>query len=185
MSRLMHPYRWLRERESQALVPEPLISRDFTVAVFVVSCGCVLLHYHRKLDMWLPPGGHIECGELPDDAAVREVFEETGVEIRLVGGHALPVAYPRQLTLPQGIQLEDISPGHQHIDLVYFGEPQSPLPTIDPTFSDRDRVKWYPRVELDELGVNEEILLWCEKALAYFGFTSPEESWTDRSGRNA
>jgi ADP-ribose pyrophosphatase YjhB (NUDIX family) len=33
----------------------------------------VLLVYHRKLAMWLPPGGHVEPNELPDDAAVREV----------------------------------------------------------------------------------------------------------------
>ena len=47
--------------------------RHFTVAVFVVWEGKVLLHRHRKLGMWLPPGGHIEKVELPDEAAVREV----------------------------------------------------------------------------------------------------------------
>ena len=44
--------------------PEPLsgeqTGRHFTVAVFVVWEGKVLLHFHRKLGMWLPPGGHIE-----------------------------------------------------------------------------------------------------------------------------
>ena len=40
--------------------------RHFTVAVFVVRDGKVLLHWHRKLGMWLPPGGHIERGELPE-----------------------------------------------------------------------------------------------------------------------
>ena len=44
------------------------VLRHFTVAVFVVSAGHVLLHYHRKLGRWLPPGGHIEDNELPDEA---------------------------------------------------------------------------------------------------------------------
>jgi 8-oxo-dGTP pyrophosphatase MutT (NUDIX family) len=34
--------------------------RHFTVAVFVVRDGKVLLHWHSKLGMWFPPGGHIE-----------------------------------------------------------------------------------------------------------------------------
>src|SRR2546423_7272945 len=109
-------------------MPEPppiapgQVLRHFTVAVFVVHDGRVLLHYHRKLGKWLPPGGHIEANELPDDAAVREVLEETGIRARLVGGTGLPahVVAPRQLTVPAGIQVEDIYRGHQHIDLVYF-----------------------------------------------------------------
>src|SRR5438128_1601492 len=99
--------------------------RHFTVAVFVVHEARVLLHFHRKLGMWLPPGGHIEDDELPDDAAGREVLEETGLRVRLVGRRGLPVAYPRQLVVPAGIQVEDIYPGHQHIDLVYFAVPDS------------------------------------------------------------
>ena len=44
------------------------MTRDFTVATFVVHEGKVLLLWHRKLGMWLPPGGHIEPNELPDEA---------------------------------------------------------------------------------------------------------------------
>jgi 8-oxo-dGTP pyrophosphatase MutT (NUDIX family) len=33
--------------------------------------------------MWLPPGGHIDPHELPHDAAVREVHEETGLAVAL------------------------------------------------------------------------------------------------------
>ena len=55
------------------------IERHFTVAVFVVWQERVLLHRHAKLGMWLPPGGHIEPDELPDDAAVREVEEEYAI----------------------------------------------------------------------------------------------------------
>ena len=58
---------------------------DFTVAVFVVRDGRVLLVNHRKLEKWLPIGGHIEIGENPEQAALRETLEESGLEIQLVG----------------------------------------------------------------------------------------------------
>ena len=92
--------------------------RHFTVAVFVVWEGRVLLHRHRKLDMWLPPGGHIEQDELPDEAAVREVLEETDLWVELVGEKREDVSDPVQLCRPAGVQLENIGPGHQHIDLI-------------------------------------------------------------------
>ena len=99
------------------------IVREWTVATFVVHRGRVLLLFHPKIGLWLPPGGHIEHGELPDEAAVREVLEETGVRCRLVGEHGVDVEYPRQLIRPFGIQVENIRPGVQHIDLVYFAVP--------------------------------------------------------------
>src|ERR687896_2670549 len=99
-----------------------LAGRHFTVAVFVVWEGKVLLHFHRKLGMRLPPGGHIEEGELPDEAAVREVWEETGLRIELVGERREDIADPVQLHRPAGVQLENIGLGHQHIDLIYFAK---------------------------------------------------------------
>lgn len=62
-----------------------MITRDFTVATFVIHEGKVLLLWHKKLRKWLPPGGHIEPNELPDEAAVREVREEVGLDIRIQG----------------------------------------------------------------------------------------------------
>lgn len=44
--------------------------------------GKIYLCHHKKADDWIPPGGHIEPGETPSDAAVREMFEELRVEIR-------------------------------------------------------------------------------------------------------
>lgn len=146
------------------------VLRHFTVAVFVVHGGHVLLHYHRKLGKWLPPGGHIEANELPDEAAVREVVEETGIRAQLVGGHGLPanVAAPRQLVIPAGIQLENIYPGHQHIDLVYFARPAADEPRtveVDPRLAAADRVGWYELSELAGLGVDDEIQAWSRRAL--------------------
>ncbi len=138
--------------------------RHFTVAVFVVRDGKVLLHWHRKLGMWLPPGGHIERDELPDEAAVREVLEETGVEVELVGERREDVEDPVQLHRPAGVQLEDIGPGHQHIDLIYFARPRGSTSIRDEYAA--DKVGWYAPEDWDGMAVNAEVRGWCEKALA-------------------
>lgn len=44
----------------------------------------VLLVHHKKLDVWLAPGGHIDPGELPHHAAERECLEETGVQVQVI-----------------------------------------------------------------------------------------------------
>jgi 8-oxo-dGTP pyrophosphatase MutT (NUDIX family) len=139
-------------------------SRHFTVAVFVVWEGKVLLHFHRKLGMWLPPGGHIERDELPDDAAVREVFEEIGLKVKLVGERRKDVSDPMQLHRPAGVQLENIGPGHQHIDLIYFARPAGTT-GIEDDFN-KDKVGWYGPEDWDEMSVNAEVRGWCERALS-------------------
>jgi ADP-ribose pyrophosphatase YjhB (NUDIX family) len=145
------------------------ITRDFTVAVFVVHADRVLLHFHRKLGMWLPPGGHIEPHELPDDAAIREVAEETGVRARLVGERGVDLAsppYPRALARPAGIQLEDIAPGHQHIDLVYFAVPVPGGESLAPEEAREHGTGWYALDDLEVLGANDEIRAWAALAVA-------------------
>ena len=98
------------------------MERHFTVSGFVVDGERTLLHWHRKNGMWLPPGGHIEPGEDPVQAVVREVLEETGVTAAVVPLRA-PEAFaqPAQIPAPYTILIEDIAEGpHQHIDLIYF-----------------------------------------------------------------
>lgn len=137
--------------------------RHFTVAVFAVHEGRVLLHRHRKLGMWLPPGGHIEDGELPDEAAVREVYEETGLRVELTGERREDVDDPVQLRRPAGVQLENIGPGHQHIDLIYFARPAGST-GIEQEFSP-DKVGWYGPGDWSAMNVNAEVRGWCERAL--------------------
>lgn len=142
------------------------LTRDFTAAVFVVHRKHVLLHPHPKLGIWLPPGGHIDAPELPDEAAIREVREEAGIEIELVGERGVRIDgpdLPLQLVRPQGIQLEDISPGHQHIDLIYFGRLLSP-----PTGGFPDvlaPMRWLSKAQFAEVQLNEEVTAWATRAL--------------------
>lgn len=103
--------------------------RHFTVTAFVSRNGATLLHWHRKVGLWLPPGGHIEAGEDPIEAALREVMEETGMAVE-IAPTAAPFGYgdPPQLPAPATIMIEPIrafggEQAHQHIDLIYFTRP--------------------------------------------------------------
>jgi len=135
------------------------------VATFVVRDRLVLLLHHRKLQRWLPPGGHIEPDELPDTAARREVYEEAGISVRLLPERADGQPGPARLARPEGIQLERIAPGHEHIDLIYFAVPTgSTALTASPR--EVNRIGWYRLEELAELGVSAEIRAWADQAVA-------------------
>lgn len=142
------------------------VTRDFTVAVFVVHNQHVLLHPHAKIGIWLPPGGHIDAPELPDEAAIREVMEEAGIDIILVGERGVGLNSPNlplQLVRPEGIQLENISPNHQHIDLIYFARltdhSQSDLPDV------LEPMRWVKAEDFAEINLNEEVTAWATRAL--------------------
>ena len=110
-----------RERESIAefldIVPqlsapfsEHADVRHVTSSAIVVGRRGVVLHLHKRLGLWLQPGGHIDDGEHPAAAAVRESLEELG----------LAAAHPHDG--PQLIHV-DVHPGprgHRHFDLRYL-----------------------------------------------------------------
>lgn len=141
-----------------------MVRRDFTVVTFVVNEDRLLLLLHRKLGMWLPPGGHIEPDELPDAAAVREVREEAGVLVRLVPEPADAVPGPRPLARPEGIQLERISPGHEHIDLIYFAVPIGDA-TVTGNEAEGAYAGWYGLGDLETMGVTAEVRSWARRAV--------------------
>lgn len=100
-----------------------MLTRDWTATTYVIADDRTLLLFHRKLQTWLPPGGHIDPHELPHRAAVREAREETGLEVELFGPGERDLGGAVVLPQPLCILLEDIAPDHQHIDLIYMARP--------------------------------------------------------------
>lgn len=102
-------------------------TRHFTATVYLVHNGATALHLHKKLDMWLPPGGHIDRDELPHETAIREVEEEIGMEPTLfTPDMGIESETARAMPQPQQFLLFDVDVhdgevAHQHIDFVYYG----------------------------------------------------------------
>lgn len=139
-------------------------TRHFTATVYVVDDGATVLHEHERLGIRVPPGGHVDRDELPHEAGLREVREETGLEAELVGGPpAVPAPGGRALPSPRYQMLYDIDLNddgqayHQHVDHVYFARVDSRA--IDPDGDDEaapDAWAWYTREDLRESDVDPD-----------------------------
>jgi 8-oxo-dGTP pyrophosphatase MutT (NUDIX family) len=114
------------------------VERHFTVSGFVVEEDATLLHWHQKLQIWLPPGGHIDPNEDPIQAVIREALEETGYACEVVPHVApLPFSNIAQLPGPLKIIVADVGASakeaaHQHIDFSYALRPIAGVPRTVP-----------------------------------------------------
>jgi len=101
-----------------------------TASAVVAGPRGTVLHLHRRLGRWLQPGGHVDAGEVPAQAAVRETVEETGLEV------THPAGGPVLCHL-------DVHPagGHVHLDLRFLLV--APDATPKPSPRESPEVRWF------------------------------------------
>ena len=139
---------------------------DFTVAIFVVQDKKVLLIHHRKLDKWLPLGGHIELDEDPEQAAIREAREESGFDIELLGERPPTSGNgTRALIAPRFLDIHRITDTHEHIGIIYWARPKNGTMTL--AAQEHHDIRWCSREDLNRLipPMSEAVKWYCEKAI--------------------
>ncbi len=139
---------------------------DFTVAIFVVANGKVLLIHHRKLDKWLPLGGHIELEEDPEQAAVREAKEESGLDVELLGERPPTTETgTRALIAPRFLDIHRINATHEHIGMIYWARPKSGTTTL--AAAEHHDIRWCTAAELETLQppMSGAVKWYCRKAI--------------------
>ncbi|MCU1354474.1 MAG: putative MutT/NUDIX-family protein [Acidimicrobiales bacterium] len=134
---LLHVYRRLPTKGRRLVVRT--ISPSFTVGSMCFierDDGAMLLVRHVYRSRWGVPGGLLKRGEDADDAARREVFEEVGLAVELVGEPAVVVdAPPQRVDIVfrarpvVGIDPEDVAPGSPEIVEVRWFPPEQ-LPEL-------------------------------------------------------
>lgn len=129
--------------------------RHFCASVFVIdpSSKKLLLVFHKKFCKWVQPGGHIEENETPEETALREVYEETGLKIKLLGER-----FPREddFIRPLGIQCNRNLKGDMHIDITYVAIPineQEVILNKEESYG----IGWFTREQLEVIDVFPDI----------------------------
>ncbi len=87
-----------------------------TASGLAIKDGKALLIFHPYIKQWFQPGGHIDDGEEPIQAAIREVFEETGVVCESLNGFLEPVDIDLH-EIPENPKKGEGA--HLHIDLLF------------------------------------------------------------------
>lgn len=161
-----------------------------TATGFLVHKNTVLLVKHKKLGIWLAPGGHVEKNELPHSAAEREFWEETGVKVRAIQQFPfLPSIESEYVPSPFCINLHWVAKENyterlksnrphkrvktekwkrgceQHYSLNYLVQPTEKHVTFKQNVEETDGIGWFHFDEVKDLETTEDIKNEVEYAL--------------------
>jgi len=103
--------------------PGTALRKCIVASGILVEGGRALMIWHRKLGVWLYPGGHVEPNETPREAVIRELEEETGLRVEAVGPtYGIGDGEVTDEPMPMVILLETVrypDETHVHYDLVF------------------------------------------------------------------
>ena len=128
-----------------------------TASCFIIDrVGRLLLHHHRRLKRWLQMGGHLESGEDPVAAALREGREESGLEdLRVVSDGIADLDVHR---IPAGRG----EPEHRHYDVRYIARTDS-ADSIAADARESNQLMWFDLDRAAALMQGEESLRVIQK----------------------
>jgi 8-oxo-dGTP pyrophosphatase MutT (NUDIX family) len=141
---------------------------DLAASVLIVDRGRVLFAKHRKIGQWVPIGGHVEPGELPEDAAVREAFEECGLRLQLHGERQLGDSeHYRCLLKPAFMDLHHVKGDHWHLGMIYFATVTSGELRL--CEREHEDLRWFSQEELADSrwGISQALQYYAQEALRY------------------
>jgi len=134
---------------------------DIIAEVFIVYKNTVLIRFHDKHKIWIAPGGHVELYESPEEAAIREAKEETGLDVELYTGNMLPAekgnGHMKQLVPPMFMNVHDVNPEHRHLPMVYFGTAKTNN-IVQPDTHEKTECRWMTREEIEKATDMEETI---------------------------
>ena len=141
---------------------------DFAAEVFVVHGDKVLLRLHDKYKIWLSVGGHIELDEDPNQAAIREVKEEVGLDVELFDNREIHTSNKDfvELISPISMNRHPINETHDHVSMIYFAKANSY--EVVPEKED-DKWEWCTKERLETLDLREDIKFYAIKAIDTLG----------------
>lgn len=119
----------------------------------------VVLH-HRKLGRWLQPGGHADGEGDLGAVALREAFEETGLDGLVLRPGAVDLDVHRVRAAGES--------AHHHLDLrfVVLAPPGSASTGPPPGNHESHQVRWVHEADLDALGADPSLRRFARRAFA-------------------
>lgn len=140
--------------------------KHYTSTVFLITEETpqqVLLVHHKKLDKWLPPGGHQENDENACETAIREVREETGVDIteylpksKQIDDRAVSLPLPSYI-LEERIDDRGEQPEHFHLDFIYIVT--VPHQEVSLQEAESHSIGWFTEEEVGKIPVFENVAI--------------------------
>jgi 8-oxo-dGTP pyrophosphatase MutT (NUDIX family) len=138
--------------------------KQFTSTGILVTSATprkILLGFHNKLQVWLPPGGHIEDEENPTEGLIREILEETGCNIRPYLPKERMLENRVTLLMQPDFMLEELIPArgdkpeHMHLDLNFIVH----TPQFSPVYPEREYkdMRWVTKEEFPALPTFQNI----------------------------
>jgi ADP-ribose pyrophosphatase YjhB (NUDIX family) len=116
-----------------------------------IGAGAIIVHDKRVLlvrsiygvtkGRYLLPAGRVNAGELPDQAAARETFEETSLRVKIEG--------------LMGVRLWIMDDGEHNYFFMFRALLLSPVTDLRPNLDELDDARFFTKEELEALSADE------------------------------